>query len=95
MSASTVKCYVLGGDVTVVSDLTGNVTNVICPEFFRLSHRCEKKTRELGTGLGLAARAADLLTGSRAIYCEFGNPDDSTIKKATESISDALRTRRP
>lgn len=81
MSASTCFCYVLDGDVTVVSDLSGSVTNVVCPEFFRLSHRCMKKTRDFGFWSGAAARAADLVTGSRGIFCEFGDPDQSGMAK--------------
>ncbi len=30
MSANSVHCHVLGGQVTVITDLAGNVTNVAC-----------------------------------------------------------------
>ena len=81
MSASTCFCHVLDGNVSVVSDLEGKVTNVVCPEFFRLSNRCMKKTRDLGFFAGLAARATDVLSGSRAIFCEFTDPEDSPMSK--------------
>ena len=74
MSASTVHCHVLGGDVSVVSDLAGNVTNVVCPEFLRLNHACLKKNRE-SSFVGLALKKlADLTTGTRGSYCEFARP---------------------
>ena len=80
MSANTVLCHVLGGNVTVVSDLDGNVTNVVCPEFARLTHGCYKKNRELGLVGMIAGKMADQLTGStRAAYCEFGDPRASPV----------------
>lgn len=75
MSANTVYCHVLGGNVTVVSDLNGQVTNVVCPMFYRITHGCQKKNEETGL-LGLIARKfADNAAGSRLAYCEFGNPN--------------------
>ncbi len=74
MSASSVHCYVLGGDVSVVSDLQGNVTNVVCPEFARLTHGCLKKNRESGL-IGLVVRKTlDQAVGTRSAYCEFAEP---------------------
>lgn len=80
MSANTVYCHVLEGNVAVVSDLTGNITNVVCPEFVCLTHGCLKKNRELGTVGMILGKALDIVTGSRAEYCEFGNPENSFVR---------------
>ena len=83
MSANTVLCHVLGGNVTVVSDLGGNVTNVVCPEFARLTHGCLKKNRELGVVGTFAGKLTDKLTGStRAAWCEFGDPNANPLSSA-------------
>lgn len=86
MSASTVRCHILEGDVTVVSDLAGSVTNVICPEFNRLTHTCHKKRHDQGFLTNIAARVADRLSGSRANYCEFSGPDDSPVTDWVEGL---------
>ena len=78
MSASTVFCYVLPGDVGVVADLNGQVTNVVCPEFIRLNHMCTRKAQErssAGTLLGAAAIVlSDRTLGTRMAFCEFSKP---------------------
>ncbi len=43
MSASQVHCFVLDGQVSIVSDLNGNVTNVVCPMFDRVDYTCQIK----------------------------------------------------
>lgn len=74
MSTSTVHCHILGGNVSVVSDLNGNVTNVICPEFLRINHMCMIKMREAeGVAGGLGA-ILDRLAGTRTVFCEFTEP---------------------
>jgi hypothetical protein len=75
MSSSTVHCYVLGGDVGVVSDLNGKVTNVICPHFLRLNHSCALKIQETDGVLGgVLASLSDRLTGTKVMFCEFADP---------------------
>ena len=83
MPASTVRCYVLGGDVTVVADMNGIVTNVVCPEFDRLTHGCLKKGRE-SSFLGLLiAKVADKASGvTRGGHCEFGDPLQNPMSRA-------------
>jgi hypothetical protein len=81
MSANTVYCHILGGNVTVVTDINGNTTNVVCPEFARLTHGCYKKGKELGFVGSLLGKAADKLTGTRAAYCEFGDPNHFSLDR--------------
>jgi F420-0:gamma-glutamyl ligase-like protein len=71
MGASTVRCHVLGDDVTVVTDLAGQVVNVICPKFRRLTYNCEKKLEGAGVVGTFLGRLADRTTGSKAVVCEF------------------------
>ena len=86
MPASTVRCHVLDGEVTVVTDLAGNVTNVVCPQFSRMTHGCLKKNRELGIWKIMLAKGMDRATGTtRAAYCEFGNPDESPMTEIVRS----------
>lgn len=75
MSASTVNCYILGGNVRVVSDLNGKVTNVICEHFVRLNHIWGIKAQQFDAPLsGALSAAVDCLTGSRSVFCEFTEP---------------------
>jgi hypothetical protein len=93
MSAATVFCYVLNGNVSVVSDLGGQVTNVVCPHFVRLSHRCQLKDGNLGFFGGIVARASDIALGSRAIYCEFGDPNAAPVADLSRNLSGGGRNK--
>ena len=74
MGASTVRCHILGDDVTVVTDLAGQVVNVVCPEFHRLTYNCGRKLAGSGM-LGIfLSRLADRTMGSKAVACEFIDP---------------------
>ena len=86
MSASTVKCHVLNGDVSVVSDLNGKVTNVVCPQFSRFDHTCNLKTQDVGLIGRLASRAADKFGGQKMTACEFIDPNDSAVARFADSI---------
>ena len=77
MSASSVYCYILQGDVTVVSDTDGRVTNVVCPHFWRLTHGCNLKGNSAGFMSYLAGKIADKVAGTRVAHCEFGEPTDN------------------
>jgi hypothetical protein len=82
MSSSTVRCYALGGDVSVVSDLNGKVTNVICPHFVRLNNMCQLKVLQTeGIGNTVLASLSDRLAGTRTLFCEFTEPG-SIFKKS-------------
>jgi hypothetical protein len=71
MGASTVRCHVLGDDVTVVTDLAGQVVNVICPKFSRPTYNCKKKLEDVGVLGVVVRRVVDRTTGSKVVVCEF------------------------
>ena len=93
MSASTVHCHILNGNVTVVSDLEGKVTNVVCPEFSRLTFQCLLKVRDTKIVGGVASRVMDRLTGTRQVVCEFVNADDSPSAKFVGGIINKIINR--
>ena len=74
MPAHSVVCYVLENDVSVVSNLSGQVVNVICPEYSRLTHACRLKERESGISSLVFRRVVDRVVKVRTIYCEFAKP---------------------
>jgi len=87
MSAATVLCHVLNGEVTVVSDLQGNVTNVICPMFDRLTFHCAIKIQGKGAvGLGIS-RIADRLSGTKIVVCEFADASNSTSARISKHLT--------
>jgi len=75
MSADKVYCHILGGDVTVITDINGDVKNVVCPQFERVTHSCYKKSRNTGFLGNVLKKIADKAIDTRASYCEFGDPD--------------------
>ena len=82
MSTNTVYCYILDGNVSVVSSLNGEVTNVICPQFSRMTHGCLLKFEKAGGGFAYAAkRAADQLVDTRGAHCEFVEVGKSPVSK--------------
>lgn len=86
MSANTVYCHVLGSNVSVISDLNGRVTNVICPEFARLTHSCMIKYSKSGGIAHGFKRAMDRMTDTRNSHCEFVDTGDSPITKFVEGL---------
>ena len=87
MPAQKVACYVLGSDVTVVDDINGDVQNVVCPEFNRVTCKCEKKREQRGSLKNGVLGALDRLSGARNVYCEFIDPEKgiaATISKLFE-----------
>ena len=91
MPAETVRCFVLNGNVTVVTNIDGKVTNVVCEHFARLTHNCMLKVKDSGIAGRFSRRLADRLTGTRASVCEFGEPENSASAKAAEAIGDLFR----
>ena len=75
MSANSVYCHILGGTVTVITNINGEVTNVVCPKFYRTTHSCSKKQKDTGFVGGIIKRIADKALDTRTSYCEFGDPD--------------------
>jgi hypothetical protein len=80
MSADSVRCHILEDNVTIVSDASGKVTNVVCPHFWRLTHGCQIKRDSVGFLTYFAGKVADKLTGTRAAHCEFGEPTDNPTR---------------
>jgi hypothetical protein len=87
MSASQVQCHVLGGQVSVVADLNGNITNVICPKFDRFAFTCSIKKDSAGFLKQLAGRMADRGLGMKVTACEFANPDDSPSARIAGGVT--------
>ncbi len=81
MSANTVYCHILEKKISVVADLNGNVTNVICPEFNRLTHTCFMKSKDSSFMNNLLNKLSDQMIGSRYNYCEFMGHHGSPISK--------------
>ena len=79
MSATTVYCHVLQGNVTVVDDLNGNVKNVVCPQFNRVTHGCYLKSGDVGFLGNVLRKVVDKAIDTRASYCEFGDPNHFQI----------------
>lgn len=50
MAITSVRCPVLDAHVTRVTDLEGNVTRIICPEYEPLSGACRLKKTSLEGG---------------------------------------------
>ncbi len=78
MPTETVNCHVLGGSVTVTTDLQGSVTNVICPQFVPSICKCCLKIESTGLVGYVIGHVIDRATGSRSLFCEFKNPKDGS-----------------
>ncbi len=76
MSANTVYCHVLRGDVTVVTDINGKTTNVVCPKFLRIFQTCEIKGDSSGFLGRVVKRIADKEFGTRERFCEFATQEE-------------------
>lgn len=74
MAVTTTHCYVLGDDVTVISNQNGEVTNVVCPKFARLTHGCLKKGEDTGFIALVIKKASDQAFGTKGSCCEFAEP---------------------
>ncbi len=71
MSASQVQCHVLEGQVSVVADLNGNITNVICPKFDRFAYTCSIKKESGGLLKQIAGRITDRAVGMKVTTCRI------------------------
>ena len=69
MPAEQVYCYVVEDNVTVVTDIDGDVKNVVCPEFSRTTYRCGVK--DTGIIRGTIKMVLDQYLDTRSYYCEF------------------------
>lgn len=72
MGSNTYYCHILEGQVTIISDIYGNVTRVVCPEINRATNTCMKK---YGSSIPfittIPKRLMDESVGTRTLYCEF------------------------
>jgi hypothetical protein len=50
MAIKSTRCAVLGGDVSVVTDFEGKVTEVICPQYEAMTGACRLKVQALEGG---------------------------------------------
>jgi hypothetical protein len=73
------RCHIIGEDVSVIADVQGVATNVLCRYFTRGTYGCKHKTRntEDGTIKGIAKVLVDNIVDSRMTYCEFTGPRKS------------------
>jgi hypothetical protein len=73
MAINRTRCAVLGGDVTIVTDLEGAVMQVICPEYEAASGSCllKRKAREGGPLTQLLDRIGEHDLESRRTECHL------------------------
>lgn len=81
MTASTVFCYVLEGNITVVTNINGEITNIVCPHFYRLTHGCNLKNQDSGFIERVLKKMTDQALNTRSIYCEFGDPNNNPLAR--------------
>jgi hypothetical protein len=73
MATASIRCPVLGPHVTRVTDLEGNVTRIICPEYVPSTGTCGLKTSALEGGplSQLVTRLSEGTLASRSSLCEL------------------------
>ena len=73
MATASIRCLVLGAHVTRVTDLEGNVTRIICPEYVASTGACGLKTSALEGGplSQLITRVSEGTLASRSALCEM------------------------
>ena len=74
MAIVYVRCPVLGASVTRVTDLEGEVTALICPEFEEPTGICrlKKNARQGGPLSQLIERVSEDTLGTRTTRCNLG-----------------------
>ncbi len=73
MAITSVRCTVLGADVTRVTDFEGQPTTIICAEYERPTGLCRLKRNALEGGplSQLLERVEERTLDSRAIRCDL------------------------
>jgi len=71
MSASTVYCHILNDNITIITDMDGNVKKVACPQLNDITTTCYVKFDNQGFAKNLLARYVDVQLGTKYNYCEF------------------------
>ena len=70
MAMKSIRCPVLGARITQVTDLEGNVTRIICPEYDRTAPaRLKKSVREGGPLAQLLERVSEDTLDTRSTLC--------------------------
>jgi hypothetical protein len=74
---NSVRCPVLGSDVIRVTDLEGNTTRIICPEYDGSNGTCRLKGSAFDGGplARLLERVSQNGRGTRATLCLFRRGD--------------------
>ena len=75
MTTKVTLCPVLNEEVTIVTDPNGKVTNIVCPQFLKLTHGCNIKNKRAGVLGMVAGKLVDKIFNSNVIYCEYGDPN--------------------
>jgi hypothetical protein len=75
MAIRTVHCHVLQSNISVVTDLEGNVTRVICPVYDDATSSCGlKRSASSGGPLStLLARVSEDTLANRTVHCDFAS----------------------
>jgi hypothetical protein len=73
MPVTSVRCHVLGTNVTCVTDLEGSVTQVVCGEYDQLTGLCRVKQGALAGGplSRLVQRVADGTLAGHGTRCDL------------------------
>jgi hypothetical protein len=73
MAITTVRCHVLGANVTRVTDLEGAVTRVICPEYREPEGICRLRSDAVKGGplSRLLERVEEQTLAERGVRCEL------------------------
>ncbi len=73
MPIRTLRCPVLGGTVTQVTDLEGAPVSIICPEYDRPTGECRVKNRAAGGGplAQFLERVAEETLTTRSRLCDL------------------------
>ena len=75
MVTEIVRCHILQGNVTQVTDLEGQVVHLICPEYVPSTRQCRIKQEGAGGGPSsqMVSRAASGTLTDATTRCEMDN----------------------
>lgn len=69
----TAYCHVINDDVTLLVDMEGAISSVVCPDYDPVGHVCRRKRRDLGDGplAQLIDRSSEHRLAERGERCHF------------------------
>ncbi len=75
------RCHIIDMEVSVITDVQGVVTNVLCKYFTRGTYGCKHKIENNKDGniKTLVKVLLDNIVDSRTTYCEFTGPRRSLL----------------